>query len=783
MAEEVAQLSSEKDAEQAPAESSKEMAEKIVYLEKKVESQDEEIVLLKAALSDALRRLQSLEVRKVNVGSGKSKRSASASDQTSSKSPSQTKKYENQKLGVSPNNSFISSPAKSSPRLHSGDQSFKKSHVRRKSSSSGLTKDEQVERDAANVKFQLRGRSLIVYSPTSFTGNDHSIVAPDKKLQLEWVYGYRGKDCRNNLYYLPSNEIVYNTAAVIVLYNPISKTQRHYTEHTDDVKCLALHPNKEIIGSGQVAGHAKKEGKPHVRIWNALTLQTLKVIGLGTFQRGLCCIAFSVQDDGQYIVAVDGANDHYLSVWDWDSKKKIAEAKAGNEAVLVVDFHPSDSKSMVSCGKAHIAFWKLSGDKKLEKKMGVFEKHPKPKYMLCFAFGHNGELITGDSNGNIYIWENGSNHISQTITTAHEGPIFSIEAYGDGMFLSGGGKDRKVYLWDSNYNKSEKHLEVPEESGAVRSAVWGPLVQDEKSVLVGTTKNCIVQASFDEKLDYLTKGHFEELWGLCPHPSRPVFVTCGYDKNLFLWNSEDKSLIWNKVLADPLQSVCFHPNGNLLAVATQNNKWLILDSNTGEEFYSCEVGAEQHDCIKYSPDGKYLAVGSHDNFIYIFTVSEDGKQYKKHGKLMGHSSYVTHLDWSKDSQFLQSNSGDYEILYWQSKDCHQVSSAYSMRDVEWDTWTCVLGFPVRGMWPEGADGTDINACSRSNSAQYLANGDDSGAVNLFKYPCPKPKSVPNVARGHSSHVTGVCFLATDSHVISTGGKDNSVMQWRVQNQS
>ena len=32
----------------------------------------------------------------------------------------------------------------------------------------------------------------------------------------------------------------------------------------------------------------------------------------------------------------------------------------------------------------------------------------------------------------------------------------------------------------------------------------------------------------------------------------------------------------------------------------------------------------------------------------------------------------------------------------QSKDCRQVSSAFTMRDVEWDTWTCVLGFPVRG---------------------------------------------------------------------------------------
>ena len=43
------------------------------------------------------------------------------------------------------------------------------------------------------------------------------------------------------------------------------------------------------------------------------------------------------------------------------------------------------------------------------------------------------------------------------------------------------------------------------------------------------------------------------------------------------------------------------------------------------------------------------------------------------------------------------------------------------------------------MWPEGADGTDINTCARSNSAQCLTNGDDSGSVNLFSYPCLKPK--------------------------------------------
>lgn len=41
--------------------------------------------------------------------------------------------------------------------------------------------------------------------------------------------------------------------------------------------------------------------------------------------------------------------------------------------MLAADFYPADSKLLVTCGKSHIAFWKLNGDKRMEKKMGVFE--------------------------------------------------------------------------------------------------------------------------------------------------------------------------------------------------------------------------------------------------------------------------------------------------------------------------------------------------------------------------------------------------------------------------
>lgn len=37
--------------------------------------------------------------------------------------------------------------------------------------------------------------------------------------------------------------------------------------------------------------------------------------------------------------------------------------------------------------------------------------------------------------------------------------------------------------------------------------------------------------------------------------------------------------------------------------------------------------------------------------------------YKNLNCLQGHTSFVTHLDWSEDSHQLRSNSGDYEVLY------------------------------------------------------------------------------------------------------------------------
>ncbi|NXL00030.1 EMAL1 protein, partial [Mesembrinibis cayennensis] len=647
-----------------------------------------------------------------------------------------------------------------------------------KKNSESKPKEPMFSAEEGYVKMFLRGRPVTMYMPKEQVESynlEAKVELPAKRLKLEWVYGYRGRDCRSNLYLLPTGETVYFIASVVVLFNVEEQLQRHYTGHNDDVKCLAVHPDRITIATGQVAGTSKdgKQLPPHVRVWDSVTLNTLHVIGMGFFDRAVTCIAFSKSNGGSSLCSVDDSNDHVLSVWDWQKEEKLADVKCSNEAVFAADFHPTDTNIIVTCGKSHLYFWTLEGNS-LIKKQGLFEKQEKPKFVLCVTFSENGDTITGDSSGNILVWGKGTNRISHAVQGAHEGGIFALCMLRDGTLVSGGGKDRKLISWNGNYQKLHK-TEIPEQFGPIRTVAEGK----GDVVLIGTTRNFVLQGTLSGDFFPITQGHTDELWGLAVHSCKPQFFTCGHDKHITLWDATTHRPIWNKVIEDPAQSSGFHPSASVVAVGTLTGRWFVFDTETKDLVTVHTDGNEQLSVMRYSPDGNFLAIGSHDNCIYIYGVSENGRKYTRIGKCSGHSSFITHLDWSVNSQYLVSNSGDYEILYWIPSACKQVVSVETTRDLEWATYTCTLGFHVFGVWPEGSDGTDINAVCRSHGRKLLSTGDDFGKVHLFSYPCSQFRAPSHVYGGHSSHVTNVDFLCEDTHLISTGGKDTSIMQWRV----
>ena len=114
-----------------------------------------------------------------------------------------------------------------------------------------------------------------------------------------------------------------------------------------------------------------------------------------------------------------------------------------------------------------------------------------------------------------------------------------------------------------------------------------------------------------------------------------------------------------------------------------------------------------------------------------------------------------------------------------------------VRDVQWQSDTCILEWGTEGIWPQGAASDDINAVCTSNTGNIIVSADDHGHINLFNYPCTTPGASPVVGKGHSSHVMNVRFShlkgqkakVEEMKIYSVGGNDRAVFQWRLSKMS
>jgi hypothetical protein len=296
-----------------------------------------------------------------------------------------------------------------------------------------------------------------------------------------------------------------------------------------------------------------------------------------------------------------------------------------------------------------------------------------------------------------------------------------------------------------------------------------------------------------------------------------------------------------------------------MAVSSRRGRLAILDADTLQPLVHMHDSRESIDELKYSPRGGpgILAAGSHDLKIYLYRVA---RGYQLIGRCVGHSGTIQHLDWSlpvpspsehRGKFILQSTDAAHELLHWDPETGRQVSS--NQRNAPWHTWTARLGFPVMGIWPDGSDGTDVNAVCRSQrgapsydpdaveleiarrsiaatsihelggggdldggaggggaaaamsmdaspagmrsalvtfphksecadnvpGAGYLVSADDFAHIKLFNYPVVADDAPYKSFRGHASHVMCVRFTCDDRHVISVGGHDRAIFQWRT----
>ncbi|EQC41165.1 hypothetical protein SDRG_01142 [Saprolegnia diclina VS20] len=631
---------------------------------------------------------------------------------------------------------------------------------------------------------------------------------PSTTLQLAHAYGYQAQAASNNVRFLSNGRIVYHVAALGVVYDSSTNTQTFFEGHDDDIVCLALHPNGSCVATGQM-------GKPPtIHVWELTSAKaekaTEKCISLaslkGFHKRAVPALAFST--DGSKLCSIGNDDDHSLAIYKWKEGVIVASGKGERNKVVGVLHHPGTNE-WVSFGDKHLTHWTEQG-RNITGKKAILGKHGTPQLFHCAcmipnATGTNSaptRTVVGTQGGDIYCFEN--KHLIKVLS-GHKGPVFAVAVSPSKPEWVSGAKDGKVIIWDVHlaqissfevappltklFNLSTETAKLMQASFGVRSVCFN---STNTRLLLGTYGSDIVQ--FDRtgaKATVVTQGHYQdELWGLAVHPdmTKHEFCTVGDDKTLRVWDAVHKMQLRVKAFECIARS-CAYSNaapywiavglGGRIEAGRKHPKYgtliVVKDDETFAMVFEDKPSKEWLSEIKFSPNNTMIAVGSHDTSIYLYAIK--GSSIVKTGVFRKHTSYITHFDFSSDSKYLQSNCGAYELLFSDPSSAKHLTSAKSLRDVAWETWTCTLGWPVQGIWPPCADGTDINAVHRSSNMQLLATGDDFGKVKLFRYPCVAKHSVAYAYSGHSSHVTSVRWLHNDTHVVSTGGLDRSILQW------
>ena len=606
------------------------------------------------------------------------------------------------------------------------------------------------------------------------------------------MYGYRCADSRQNVFFNASGQAVYMTAALGIILDQSSNTQKFFgggmventaknvandeNAHTDDITSITISNCRKWAASGQVGS------APSAFLWNAVTGEKKQRFKLTKGARGVNAIAIS--NDNSLVACVDIHDDHNVYVYDAATGAIKMKEKGDTNKIFDICFSekPGDLK-FATAGSKHIKFWdptQMKGDK------GLFGKTEQTSF-ACVAYDNNGVCYTGGCNSLIYVWPDRN---ASTTIAAHKGGFICALRYAAGKLYSGG-KDGNLVITNCSSLQVEKTISF----GTV--LIRAIDIEGNKG-LVGLRDGTIFEIDMSNtnvKKSIMESHSDGEVWGLATCDDTHV-VTSGDDNKVKTWNIATRKCEATGKLSSETRkaprggassltelpdsqcarSVAYNPTNGHIAIghndgtltirAGLNKLDTVIAKNTNSQ--------EWIEAMQYSPDGKKLACGSHDNTIYIY----DANSYNLLGKCSKHNSFIVSVDWSQDSTYLRSVCGAHELLFYTAENCQQdPSGASNTVATEWATHHAKYGWLVDGIFPSGTDGTHINGVDFSSDDTLIATGDDYGLVNIFRNPC-RGGHMPLSMRGHSEHVVRVAFHKKDQYLFSVGGYDQTLMQFK-----
>uniref|UniRef100_A0A1I8FGP9 WD_REPEATS_REGION domain-containing protein n=1 Tax=Macrostomum lignano TaxID=282301 RepID=A0A1I8FGP9_9PLAT len=421
-------------------------------------------------------------------------------------------------------------------------------------------------------------------------------------LQLEFVHGYRGFDCRSNLHYPKRG---WRHHSVPRCRGVSAGTQSFFLGHDDDILCLMVNrcPNSPAWSPALKSALAD----PPILVWSSRTLATLATLR-GAHSVGVCSLDFSAS--GKHLVSVGLDSQHTIAVWRWQEGQLVTTCGGNSQRVFRAEFRPDSDSQFVSVGVKHVKFWTLAGSQLVHRRgqlSGYADGNLRMTTMLSIAFAHNGVTYTGAMSGDVFVWQE-HRLLIRLVEKAHQGPVFSLyTTLKDGLIVSGGkekgGKSSGglVKLWDQEMKRCrEYNLNLSDKTAVIKSVCRVRLAKKTRPDAGGPWPRR------------------RRTVGLAVHPGARQFATASDDGTCRIWDIGKKTML-HKLHSGPARSVAFSQNGEMLAAGLKNGSVLLLNTRPAQADWQASRPRQLSD-VRFSPDSKLLAVGSAEGAVDFYQV-------------------------------------------------------------------------------------------------------------------------------------------------------------------
>jgi uncharacterized caspase-like protein len=282
-------------------------------------------------------------------------------------------------------------------------------------------------------------------------------------------------------------------------------------------------------------------------------------------------------------------------------------------------------------------------------------------------------------------------------------------------------------------------------------------------------------------------GHEDAIWAVAAASSGSFLASTGWDKTVRLWTAEGAQRHTYPAHTRYLECLAIAPDNRWVAAGTFQGVLVYDAQNLGAPGRFLQVGQDWVTSVAFSPDGKALAVGSKDRFLYVVEASSGAVRWKGN---QDPTQEISSVAWDPGNRFVVGgNTGGAVQFFTPAGQRLYIHSPHA------NTVTALLfsSTDTSLMYSASRDGT-VKAWNPERRREVWANVRFAGGMTALGQAGPGgPLLAAGLDRkihlldalsgketraleGHQGAVTAVAFNAANQKLVS-GSDDRTVRLW------